>query len=355
MNIVSWINGDDVFNELLYFNSFTSINIIKIMEEDLTCPLCFKILYIPVSTSCGHTYCKSCIERSFHNSKQCPICRVTLASPLNLTPTFILQTIIEKKYPEETKKRKQEEQIEERQRKQKSTTLPVIFVKDLIAFPGEISLVHISEDRFLSLMEVLNENQKVFAFVSKFNGLFLIWATAVNSIYQVPGGRVISGKCLARLAPVIIRRIEEPHYSINIEEISDQQLMDNSLFEVPNVKLNDLVIRDNSQLERELLSFTEACISNLTQTELNLVRQRSPSSMKPSFFMLSILKLNLNDLAFCFMSRDDTERLMVIKKYVETKTPCRLLIKHSKAASPSLVYGGVLLILFLLFISKLMS
>ena len=325
------------------------------MEEDLTCPLCFKILYIPVSTSCGHTYCKSCIERSLHSSKQCPICRVTLASQSNLTPTFILQAIIEKKYPEETKKRKEDQVVQERQRKQKSTTLPVIFLNDLIAFPGEITLIHIPEDRFLSLMEVLTENQKVFAYVSKYNGLYLTWATSIISVYQFPGGRFISGKCLARLAPVIIRRIDEPHYSINIEEIGDQQLVDNSLFEVPNVKLNDLVIRDNSQLERELLSFTEACIGNLTQTELNLVRQHSPSSMKTSFFMLSLLKLSPRDLALCFVSRDDTERLMVIKKYVENKTPCRLHIKHSKAASSSLVYGGILLILFLLFLSKLMS
>lgn len=324
------------------------------MEEDLTCPLCLKILYVPVSTSCGHTYCKSCIKRSFQSNKSCPICRVALASPLNLTPTFILQTIIEKKYPEETKKRQQEDIVEEKQRKQKSTTLPVVFLSNSIAFPGEITLTHITEDRFMSLMEVLPENQKVFAVVSHYNGVFISWAVEIGNVYHAPGGKLILGKCLDRLAPVIIRRIEEPHYSINIEEIGEQQLIDHSLFEVPNVRLGDLVIRDNSEIEEELMRFTEECISNLTQTELNLVRKHCPRTMKPSFFMLSVLKLSAEELVFCFLSRDDSERLMAIKRFVQKRVPCRLLIRQSQTASQNVVYGGILVILFFLIISKIM-
>ena len=39
-------------------------------SEDLDCILCMKLLYEPVTTPCGHTFCQPCFLRaSDHSSK----------------------------------------------------------------------------------------------------------------------------------------------------------------------------------------------------------------------------------------------------------------------------------------------
>lgn len=32
--------------------------------DDLECTLCFKLLYEPVTTPCGHSFCRSCLHQS---------------------------------------------------------------------------------------------------------------------------------------------------------------------------------------------------------------------------------------------------------------------------------------------------
>ncbi|XP_063056047.1 nuclear factor 7, brain-like [Engraulis encrasicolus] len=49
------------------------------LEEELCCPVCTDIYTDPVLLSCSHTFCKSCIQRSWasQGSRVCPICRKT--------------------------------------------------------------------------------------------------------------------------------------------------------------------------------------------------------------------------------------------------------------------------------------
>ena len=49
--------------------------------EDFDCHLCLDPLGDPVTTPCGHTFCRNCLLSSLNHSKLCPLCRVTL-SPL---------------------------------------------------------------------------------------------------------------------------------------------------------------------------------------------------------------------------------------------------------------------------------
>jgi len=35
-----------------------------LQEEDFNCPLCLRLLWQPLTTSCGHTFCRTCIERN---------------------------------------------------------------------------------------------------------------------------------------------------------------------------------------------------------------------------------------------------------------------------------------------------
>jgi len=46
---------------------------------ELDCILCCRLLWKPVTTPCGHTYCWMCLDRCLDYSSACPLCVTSLA------------------------------------------------------------------------------------------------------------------------------------------------------------------------------------------------------------------------------------------------------------------------------------
>ncbi|PWW75535.1 hypothetical protein C7212DRAFT_296354 [Tuber magnatum] len=44
-------------------------------RADLECQVCYGMLLDPVTTYCGHTFCRGCLERVLDHSRHCPSCR----------------------------------------------------------------------------------------------------------------------------------------------------------------------------------------------------------------------------------------------------------------------------------------
>ncbi|KAB5528719.1 hypothetical protein PHYPO_G00143420 [Pangasianodon hypophthalmus] len=79
------MKSDDSMMQPLHFSQgeqqkYTS----ELLDEVLTCSVCTEYLKDPVSTSCGHTYCRSCITKyqaqSEHGESACPKCGKTSGS-----------------------------------------------------------------------------------------------------------------------------------------------------------------------------------------------------------------------------------------------------------------------------------
>ena len=66
------------YNSLRYF----VVDPLLIKANDLECSLCLRLLYNPVTTPCGHTFCCSCLERSLDHQDRCPLCKDSLADVL---------------------------------------------------------------------------------------------------------------------------------------------------------------------------------------------------------------------------------------------------------------------------------
>jgi hypothetical protein len=324
------------------------------MEEDLKCPLCFKVLFAPVTTECGHTYCKSCIEKSFQAYKFCPICRKGLGSLLRVNQSFVLQNIVEKRFPEEVKNRREEEKEKEKVKNLKPTTLPVVFVKDFVTFPGTTFYMDLEEEKYQILFQNLQPG-KSFSVISNVCSQWISWASTFKSFQQLDRKTVVSATCTSRMDPVILRRIDPPQYSLTLSELSLSQLHDQSLYEVPNTILPDIPCQIDPDLESSVLSFTESCISKLTERESISLRTFSSKSSITSFFILTVLNLPLDQQVKAFKSDSENSRLLIINSFTQNKTPCRNHTKISKTSSSSFPLYAFLFVLVLIIISKIFS
>lgn len=48
-------------------------------RAELDCQVCYALFLDPLTTSCGHTFCRKCLRRALDHSSCCPICRRELA------------------------------------------------------------------------------------------------------------------------------------------------------------------------------------------------------------------------------------------------------------------------------------
>ncbi|XP_075040376.1 LON peptidase N-terminal domain and RING finger protein 3 [Mixophyes fleayi] len=86
--------------------------------SDLDCSLCMRLLYEPVTTPCGHTYCLKCLERCLDHNPKCPLCKEDLCEYLamrNFCKTELMENLTTIFFPEELKERRTvyEEEIAE--------------------------------------------------------------------------------------------------------------------------------------------------------------------------------------------------------------------------------------------------
>lgn len=58
--------------------------------SDLECPLCLKILYRPVTTPCGHSFCQACLPRCLDHTNRCPTCRTVSQGRRGLARAILL-------------------------------------------------------------------------------------------------------------------------------------------------------------------------------------------------------------------------------------------------------------------------
>jgi len=78
------------------------------LKECLKCLLCNKILYQPITLHCQDTFCKLCLQKYNHKTKKsnCPKCLKPTFNPM--IQNFKLCDLINKIFPEETRKREEE-------------------------------------------------------------------------------------------------------------------------------------------------------------------------------------------------------------------------------------------------------
>ncbi|KAM9584816.1 LON peptidase N-terminal domain and RING finger protein 2 [Trichechus inunguis] len=116
---------------------------------DFECSLCMRLLFQPVTTPCGHMFCRKCFECSLDRASHCPLCKETLSEFLlsrNFNITTLAEELISQYLSDDLSKRKKiydEEMLE-----LSNLTRDVPILVYTVAFPTVICLLHVSEPRY---------------------------------------------------------------------------------------------------------------------------------------------------------------------------------------------------------------
>jgi len=160
------------------------------LASALECTICQQLFLEPITTSCGHTFCKTCILRVSDYDNKCPLCRrVILVSP-DCTPNVVLMEIIQSHLPEQLIQRKQEA---EKENGSDEFHVPLFLLGDLILFPGGNLPLHVFEPRYLLMIRRCLEGSRTFGIVPTVNGELQRFGTTVfiENYWHLPDGRML--------------------------------------------------------------------------------------------------------------------------------------------------------------------
>ena len=126
-------------------------------RNELECQVCYSLMLDPLTTSCGHTFCRKCVARILDHSNLCPVCRRRLpmppgvqAEPSNKRISLILTGLVPELVLLRIAAAAQEEVVDE------DVNMPLF--PCTLAFPLMPTFLHIFEPRYRLMMRRAIEN-----------------------------------------------------------------------------------------------------------------------------------------------------------------------------------------------------
>uniref|UniRef100_A0A8C6WSG7 LON peptidase N-terminal domain and ring finger 1, like n=1 Tax=Neogobius melanostomus TaxID=47308 RepID=A0A8C6WSG7_9GOBI len=200
--------------------------VIGLNPNDVECSLCMRLIYEPVTTPCGHTFCKTCLERCLDHMPQCPLCKESLKEYLasrKYIVTKLLETLIKQFLGEEYEDRTRIHQEETKELSDLRQNVP-IFVCTM-AYPTVPCPLHIFEPRYRLMIRrcvdtgtrqfgmCINDGEKGFADY----GCML----SIRSVHFLPDGRSVVDTVGVKRFQVLSRGMKDGYSIANIENLED--------------------------------------------------------------------------------------------------------------------------------------
>ena len=169
---------------------------------ELDCQVCYSLMLDPLTTTCGHTFCRKCVARVLDHSTICPICRRDLTMPpgvMNVPGNQRLSKLLVQLCPELVAERQEAAALEEAAMSGEKNV--PLFVCTL-GFPTMPTFLHIFEPRYRLMVRraVESGNRKFGMIMYNQRSLpqgdlgrtqFMLYGTLlhINSLQMIPDGR----------------------------------------------------------------------------------------------------------------------------------------------------------------------
>ena len=246
-------------------------NLREATKAELDCQVCYALMLDPLTTTCGHTFCRKCVARVLDHSTMCPICRRDLLMPpslRNVPGNKRLSKLLNGLCPELVAART-EAAAREEVLMRGGENVP-LFVCTL-AYPSMPSFLHIFEPRYRLMMRraiengdrkfgMLMYNERAVPQGNLGSVQFLQYGTLVhiNSSQYMPDGRsLIETRGISRFR-VKDWDMLDGYIMGNIERLDDISLAEEEQIEAsettgPSPAPNDLIGQFDHMSTQELL------------------------------------------------------------------------------------------------------
>jgi len=229
---------------------YRELNMESVKTDDYECPLCMRTLWKPITTPCGHTFCKTCLDRVLDHNTNCPMCKsAALKSYLSERRETNANEFVENQlklhlptdYAERMKIHENEMQQLAGQDDDTSKGQVPIFVCTM-SFPSIPCPLHVFEPRYRLMirrcMEVGTREFGMCCHVGN-NQPFADFGTMleVRDIQFFPDGRSIVDTMGGRRFKVIERGVMDGYNTAKVEFLEDEKVPEDQVQEL--IKVHD--------------------------------------------------------------------------------------------------------------------
>ncbi|WAR00617.1 LONF3-like protein [Mya arenaria] len=208
-----------------------------VCREDFECSLCYRLLHLPVSTPCGHVFCRPCLDKCLDHKTECPLCKSCLAEYLaerRQSVTIAIENIIEAYFPEDCIERmsQHEEEIQELASMGLDSEHDIPIFVCTLAYPYVSCPLHIFEPRYrLMVRQCMESGRRQFGMCvangdeeSQFSeyGCML----EIRDVQFFPDGRSLVDCVGGKRFKVIGKGQRDGYNTAKVEFISDHPVAD---------------------------------------------------------------------------------------------------------------------------------
>ncbi|XP_072262304.1 LON peptidase N-terminal domain and RING finger protein 1 isoform X2 [Pyxicephalus adspersus] len=202
--------------------------------SDFECSLCMRLFYEPVTTPCGHSFCKKCLERCLDHTPHCPLCKQSLTEYLacrSYNVTYLLEDLIKQYLPEQLSERKrihEEETLE-----LSNLTLNVPMFVCTMAYPTVPCPLHVFEPRYrLMIRRCMETGTRQFGMcISDPEKGFVDYGCMlqIRNVHFLPDGRSVVDTIGGKRFRVLKRGMRDGYCTADIEYLIDIQVGEEEL------------------------------------------------------------------------------------------------------------------------------
>merc|ERR1711972_808456 len=312
-----------------------------VKAEDFDCSLSFRLLWQPIATPCGHTYCRACIDRSLDHKRECPLCKASLQAhnSTKMCVNGFLERSIRRLLPNEFAERKkmfEDEMIDiaggsAMEDGTGRVTIPVFVCT--MSFPNIPCPLHVFEPRYrLMIRRAMEAGTREFGMCTNSSSpdkAFSDYGTMleIRDIQYFPDGRSVVDTMGGRRFKVISRGTKDGYSTASVEFLKDNVPEDPELEALQNLHDQTQATalswfnNHNQQMKEGILSHYGA----MPAVEKNY--WRLPSGPAWAWWILAILPL-------------DTQAQQQVLSQVHVKKFQRVIINTNVKKFWSLTFGS---------------
>ena len=259
-------------------------------RSEMDCHVCYALILDPLTTPCGHTFCRKCVARVLDHSNLCPICRRVLLMPPGVQSepsNKRLSNLLLKLCPDHVAARA-EAATQEESGMEGEQNVPLFVVT--LAYPSMPTFLHVFEPRYrLMIRRAMESGDRKFGLMM-YNRRgdpqgelgpthFMQYGTLLHiiNVQLLADGRSLIETIGISRFKVNSWRMIDGYFVGNIERVDDISLAEEEHIEAMEVSsdqpANDLIAQLNTLSTRELLQIGVGFIARMRAASAPWLRE----------------------------------------------------------------------------------